>query len=143
MSDQSESIVRRYFEALNARNLDALDGLVDAEITYHGWEVDGIDQLKAKVAAVFDGFPDVNIEIEDLVAQDAKVAVRLVVAGHHNGEFEGMAATGRSLRTTELNFFHILDGRIREGWQVYNQLDVLTQLGVMDEPEEMTATATS
>ena len=42
-------------------------------------------------------FPDLEAEVDDLVAADDKVAVRVSFRGTHRGEFQGITATGRTI----------------------------------------------
>jgi predicted ester cyclase len=58
------------------------------------------------------------------------VCVRLKETATHIGEYRGMTPTGRKLSYSVAGFWRLADGKIKEGWIVCDQLDLLTQLGV-------------
>ena len=74
-------------------------------------------------------FPDVRLEIEALVAEDDVVVARWTMSGTHTGVWGDVAATGRKVRFTGVNFFRIADGKIAEMWNVRDDLGLREQLG--------------
>jgi steroid delta-isomerase-like uncharacterized protein len=73
-------------------------------------------------------FPDLQAHIEDIVAAQDKVAVRLRFRGTHAGEFLGMPATGRSVEYVSHEFYRIADGLIAEEWICSDMATLLQQL---------------
>jgi predicted ester cyclase len=61
-------------------------------------------------------FPDLTVEIDDIVAERDRVALRLTIRGTHQGEFLGIAATGRSVSYVSHEFYRVADGLIAEEW---------------------------
>jgi steroid delta-isomerase-like uncharacterized protein len=74
-------------------------------------------------------FPDVHAHIEDIVAAEDKVAVRLRIRGTHSGEFLGIPATGRTVEYASHEFYRIADGLIAEEWICSDMTSLLRQLG--------------
>ena len=70
------------------------------------------------------------MDVETVVAEGDMVCVRLNETATHLGEYRGLTPTGRRLSYPVAGHWRIVDGRIKEGWIVYDQLDLLTQLGV-------------
>jgi hypothetical protein len=139
MSEQSKTIVRDFFDAVNLRDADRLDGLVALDVTYHGASVNGLAELKQLMRHIVDGFPDFEVTIEELVAEGDKVAAMSIETGTHRGEFEGIPPTGKSISLREVNLFRISEGRIAEVWQISDQLAFMQQLGLMPSEEEQAA----
>ena len=85
---ENKVIVRRMFEAINGQNLASLDELMAPDFVLHmpaeqarGWEANRKvieDEIKA--------FPDLHVAIEDIVAEEDKVCVRLKETATHTGE---------------------------------------------------------
>ena len=73
-------------------------------------------------------FPDVQAHIEDIVAAQDKVAVRLRLRGTHCGEFLGIPATGRTIEYVSHEFYRIADGLIAEEWICSDTTTLLRQL---------------
>jgi steroid delta-isomerase-like uncharacterized protein len=132
-SEKNKAIVRKMFEAINKQSLASLDKLMAPDFVLHmhtqqtqGWEVNRQvveDEIKA--------FPDLHVAIEDIIAEGDKVCVRLQETATHTGEYRGLAPTGNKLSYTVVAIWRIVEGKIVEGWIVYDQLDFLKQLGVI------------
>ena len=73
-------------------------------------------------------FPDLQAHIEDIVAAEDKVAVRVRFRGTHSGEFLGFAATGRTIEYVSHEFYRIADGLIAEEWICSDMATLLRQL---------------
>ena len=86
--------------------------------------------LKQLADALLPGIPDLELPIEDVVAEDGKVLVRLRVVGTHGGELMGLAPTGRKIDIGVMDLFHVRDGMLVEHWALLDNLGLLKQLGV-------------
>jgi steroid delta-isomerase-like uncharacterized protein len=74
-------------------------------------------------------FPDLQAHIEDIVAAEDKVAVRVRFRGTHSGEFLGFPATGRTVEYVSHEFYRIAGGLIAEEWICSDMATLLRQLG--------------
>ena len=79
-------------------------------------------------------FPDAHFTIEDVVAEEDRVVLRLTMRGTHRGVFNGIPATGRSVVVTGVSIERIIGGQIVEGWVTNDGLGMLQQLGVVPAP---------
>jgi steroid delta-isomerase-like uncharacterized protein len=79
----------------------------------------------------FSAFPDIKRPVEDLVAAGDKVVARWTSFGTHSGEFMGVPATGRFLRTSGITIFRLEDGKIVEEWSESDMLGMLQQVGAI------------
>ncbi len=91
-----------------------------------------LESLKGTVRWLVGAFPDLRFEIDDLVAEGDKVLAYVTMRGTHEGEFQGIAPTGRSFETTAMHLFRVRDGKAVEHWAVRDDLRLLLQLGVVD-----------
>jgi predicted ester cyclase len=81
--------------------------------------------------AFYSAFPDLSHTIEDIVADDDLVAVRLLLRGTHRAPFMGLAATNRSIAVFNNAILRVADGRVTELRAVFDQMTMMKQLGVL------------
>lgn len=84
---------------------------------------------KAAAQRVHASLTDVRFEIEDVVAEDDRVAVRLTASATAIGDFMGLPAAGKRYRIGEMHFFRIRDGKVVEHWHQYDAAGMMKQLG--------------
>ena len=131
-SEENKNIVRKYQEAYNAANFDALDELVAADVLTPNMTSNmprGLEGAKLVHQKTLTGMPDYHTAIEDLIAEGDKVAARVRITGTHTGDFYGILPTGRHIDLTGMYIVRIADGKIVEHWGEENGVTVLRQLG--------------
>jgi steroid delta-isomerase-like uncharacterized protein len=125
-------LVRAGFEAFNAGNAgkclaliapDLIMNLAELPEPQRGQQVwrEGFELMKH-------AFPDLRVHIEDVVAADDRVAVRLRFRGTHSGEFLGIPATGRAIEYVSHEFYRVADGLIAEEWICSDMATLFRQL---------------
>jgi len=75
------------------------------------------------------GFPDLRVTVEDLAAEEDRVASRFVLPGTHTGPFLGLPATGHGVTATGVAIDRVASGRLAECWVILDSLGLLRQLG--------------
>ena len=136
--EENKAIVRRVIGAVNTQNLASLDELVASDFVYHmaSQQIRGLDVMKQGVEEEIKGFPDLRVTIEDIVAEGDTVWVHETETGTHKGEYHEIAPTGKKMTFFCVDIFRIVDGKVAEGWYVYDQLYFLKQLGVIEYTEK-------
>ena len=118
-----KALVRRLIDdVLNGGELAALDELYTRSLalTARRW----IEPFRQ-------AFPDLQMEIVQLVAEGDTVVGRFRCAGTHLGEWRGHRPTGRRFQgIDEVYFFTVVDGRITEAWGLEDTARRLKQLGL-------------
>jgi steroid delta-isomerase-like uncharacterized protein len=76
-------------------------------------------------------FPDLHVEVEDLVTDGGKVVTRYSVHGTHKGELMGIPPTGRQVSIGGIAIDRFENGRSIEHWEYYDQMGMMQQLGVI------------
>ena len=94
-------------------------------------EATGSEALKQVGAMLLRAFPDLHIEVEDVIAEGDKVVFRNTVTGTHRGEYMGVAPTGRSITYGEVIIVRFADGRIAETWGMVDVFAQMKQLGLI------------
>jgi steroid delta-isomerase-like uncharacterized protein len=126
--DDNKELVRRFYrDAINERDLDAVDRLLTEDFTHDG-ELKGHEGQRQAVAYFLDAFPDLRNEIELLVAEGDLVAAHQRWSGTHKGPFLGIDATGKTVEFTSTAVLRIRDGLIAEAWDEVDMMSVLQQL---------------
>ncbi len=131
--EESKAIVRRLIDEFwNGRNLAAADGLFHPEATCPSAPFLPIGPAGAKLLAgmFFAAFPDYQVAMDFMVAENDRVAVRLTQRGTQQGPLMGVPPSGRHATWTETVTLRIADGRIVESWYDADMLGLMQQLGV-------------
>ncbi len=91
----------------------------------------GAQALKEVFARLHRAFPDLQITVEDLIAEGDKVVGRNSVTGTHKGEYMGLPPTGKSVTYNEIFIMRFVNGRVAETWGVVDVFSQMKQLGVI------------
>jgi len=135
--EENKATVRRFIDEWNRRNLSALDELITTDYFDPSLQVRGLEAYKQLLTMLLKGFPDWHETIEDIIAEGDKVWVRYTATGTHAGEFRGLAPTGRKFAETGVLIWRIVEGKIaKKESAVYDELDFLKQLGVIEYTEK-------
>ena len=132
--EENKTIVRRFIEAYNKRNLDVFDELLAPDYFDHTSQV-GPEGLKQLMTMAFKAFPDFHETIEDIIAEGDKVWVRITFTGTHTDEWMGIAPTGKKITTEMVDIFRLFNGKLVEYRDVNNNLDFLKKLGIIEYTE--------
>jgi steroid delta-isomerase-like uncharacterized protein len=129
------ALARRYIEEVfNRGNLAAIDQTMAPDVVYHdsldAAPLTGREGSRAFAGALRASFPDLCLEIEDVIAAGDRVVLRWTARGTHRGRFMGVEPTGTAVAFSGIDIIRISDGLIQEGWAEENILGLLRQLGV-------------
>jgi steroid delta-isomerase-like uncharacterized protein len=128
--EQNKRDVRRLFETFNQGDLTPIDQLVGPE--YAGAQGDrGPDGFKAVVRGLRTAFPDLHYTIDEIMAEEDRVAVRWHWTGTHQGPFRAFAATGRSVSNSGAGIFQVVGGKIVSAALETDRLGFLEQIGAV------------
>lgn len=136
MSAVNKALARRLVEeAFNEGRLDVTEELVASGYVGHDpslpEEVRGPAGVKEVIAGYRAAFPDIQVTIEDQIAEGDLVVTRWRATGTHQGELMGMPATGKQATVTGITIDLIADGRIVESWDNWDTLGLMQQLGAI------------
>lgn len=134
-SDELTSFIDAHARAWN----DHDPGALCAHHSEHGVvaspmfaRIEGRKEICASYGALFSVFPDWHIEFGEPIREGRRVAMVFSVSATHQGEFMGLAGTGRHCEFEGVSLIELDDtGLIREERRVYDFTGLLTQLGVL------------
>ncbi len=132
--EANKQTVRDYFKAFLAKDTAWFRDHIEPGFRRHDpglpFEVVGPDGVERLADFLLPAFPDMQLDLEDVVAEGDKVTVRLVIRGTHRGELAGIAATGKPIEVGVMDLFHLQGGKLSEHWALFDNLGMLRQLGV-------------
>ena len=145
MSEENKTIVRRSVEEVFSAqgDLDAADEIFAPDYVGHNpispEDVRGLEGVKEEASMYRNAFPDVQLSVEEQVAEGDKVVTRWIAVGTHQGEMMGIAPTGNQVRVPGVTINRIEGGKIVEQWEIFDALGMMQQLGALPTPEDAQA----
>jgi predicted ester cyclase len=121
-TEANKALVRSFYERINQGDLSVVDAFISPHFTDRNaapespTRTPGAEGVKQLLAARRAAFPDLHYTIEDLLAEGDKVVVRETLEGTHQGDFYGIAPTGKRVRATHLYLWRIEDGKVVDNW---------------------------
>lgn len=134
----NKATLMRFHDAANSGDSElvakTIDEVVEPDVlirTPLPVQATGAQALKEVFSHLLRAFPDLHISVEDQIAEGDKVVSRNIVTGTHQGDYMGLAATGKSVTYNEIFIVRFAAGRIAETWGVVDVLAQMRQLGVI------------
>jgi steroid delta-isomerase-like uncharacterized protein len=134
-SREVEAHVRSYFEAVAARDLEAMashwspegiEDLVPERV------LRGPDQIKGFFRELFAAMPDLETTVQRVVADDAHAVVEWRQVGTFTGApFQGVEPNGRRIELRGMDLFEVEDKTILRNTAYYDGAAVPRQLGML------------
>jgi len=141
-ADEPENVrmVREMTEAINQRNLEALDEFVSSNVIRHsaatpGVNVSSLDEFRSFLKTDFAAVPDSVQKIEIIFGSGDFVAVRATYSGTQSGPMGPFPASGKKLELPYMGILRFEQGKIAEIWVEWDNLHSLAQLGHFPPPE--------
>jgi steroid delta-isomerase-like uncharacterized protein len=129
--EENKALVRRFVDEIFVQGRpEAVDELLADDFVPHTWQFtgDGKADLKAAIERVSKGLTDPVFTIDDLLAEDDRVAVRLTAGAKQTGPFMGMPPSDRAYSIGEIHIFRIRDGKVTEHWHQFDGMGMMRQL---------------
>ncbi|MBZ5597329.1 MAG: ester cyclase [Acidobacteriia bacterium] len=133
-------ILQRAGLRFKVRDLDGYLEMYSSSVIHHGFSSrirPGVPGLKDHYERLLKGFPDMRVEINDILGDGEKLAHRFTFYGTHKGEFLGKAATGKLVTAGGIHIQVFDAGKCIEVWQVLDTFGFLTQIGAVPQLRDM------
>ena len=136
MSAENAAFMRRWFEEVwNKKRIDAIDEMASPDLVGHGQAQHGFDmgrdQFKQFARDVIAAFPDIQVNVELVVSEGDLAVARWTATMTHRASYVGIPATGRAVTITGTSIARIANGKVVEGWDNWDQLALLVQIGAV------------
>jgi predicted ester cyclase len=130
--EENKALDRRSYEEFNKHNWAGVeeDLAPDYVVHFPGADMD-VAGMKQLTRGIWTAFPDAYVVVEDVIAEGDKVVSRCTMRGTHQGDFMGIAPTGKQISYTWIAIDRIKDGKFVEGWANSDDLGLMQQLGAI------------
>jgi steroid delta-isomerase-like uncharacterized protein len=134
MTEENKELERRMYEEIfNKKNMGAVE-----QFYATNWTSDtllpgmasGIEGMKQQHAMINAAFPDMQVKLEDVIAEGDKLACLWTATATHKGEFMGMPPTGKRVTMRGIHIDRIASGKIVQTWGLSDALGLMQQLGM-------------
>jgi steroid delta-isomerase-like uncharacterized protein len=135
-AEENKALARRVLEEMfNKGNLDVANELLASDYVDHDpampEDIHGPEGFKQYVSGYRSAFSDLHLTFEDQIAEGDKVVTRWTGTGTHDGELSGIAPTGNRVTLPGMEIVRISGGKLVEGWEGYDTMNLMRQLDVM------------
>lgn len=129
------AVMRRAYELINAGDIEGFGSLLADDFVEHE-ELPGFASTKQGTLGFFRmmraAFPDMRMNVEDVIAGGEKAVARVVVNATHEGEFMGVPPAGKSIDVKLIDIMRFDDaGLVCEHWGIIDMLSLVQQLGIV------------
>lgn len=142
--EANKALVRRlYEEGFNQGNLAAVDQIVAPDVVTHDPIIldapTGSDSIRGGIEMIRKAFPDLHVEILDLIAEGDRVASYVLMRGTNTGDYRRGGATNKRGTMRAFLLWRIADGKLAENWGMADRFQFLQQLGIVPSDDELAA----
>lgn len=132
-AEDNKARTRHFYEdVLNTHDFAALDDYVAKDFVDHNpppGVASGIEGVRQSFEMFTTAFPDLRFNIDRMYADGDAVISRITVTGTHEGEFMGIAPTGKHVEASGIDIIRVVDGKAVERWGNFDDLAMMQQLG--------------
>jgi predicted ester cyclase len=131
--ESNRQLMRRIFEEIwNNGNFDLVNEAFTSDLvdtTAAPGLPPGRQGYIAHVSMLRSAFPDFHVSLEQIVAEDNRLAARLACRGTHKGNLFGIAPTGKAVTIGGMVFAHVKNDKIFERWAIFDIPGLMQQIG--------------
>lgn len=120
-AEENKAFIHRYFAAVSGKDKPA--SVVNEYVAD--------EELEQHIALFEAAFPNYQLIADDIISEGDKIVVRSTFHGTHNGDFMGIAPTGKQVTVPVFLIYRIADGKIVQHWMQADSLSLLQQLGAI------------
>lgn len=140
MSEENKAIARGAIDELFVGgHLDRVGEFISPDHVGHDpagpEDTHGVEAARERIEAYRTAFPDLQVTIEDQLAEGDRVCTRWTARGTHDGDLMGMSPTGRQVTIEGLSIDRFEGGKIVETWDNWDTMGMMQQLGAIPQAQ--------
>ena len=135
-SQQNIEALHQALLRFKVRDLEGHLKLYNSSVIHHGFSTrirPGVAGLRDHYANLLKGFPDMRVDVDDIISEGEKVVHRFLFSGTHKGEFLGLPATGKLVRAAGVHIHLFQRTHAVEVWQVLDTFAFLSEIGAVSQ----------
>jgi steroid delta-isomerase-like uncharacterized protein len=124
-------VVNAFYQAVNAHNFDSMAKYLITDFVDHNpdpGQAPGSYGVQKAFEEMYKAFPDLKIQVQQIVAEGDLVVARVSMVGTHKGPYMGMAATGKPFRMGGIDMVRVKNGKATERWGYFDVMALQQQL---------------
>jgi steroid delta-isomerase-like uncharacterized protein len=136
-NEANAAALSKFAEAVNTGNYALFSDVVAPDCVDHDpapGQAPGPDGYRALFTEMRQAFPDMKVEVAELVADEEAIAFAYTFTGTQNGPLMGIAPTGKKVTIRGLQISKFRGGKMVERWGSSDQLGMLQQIGATTIP---------
>ncbi len=134
-NETNKATVRRLEEQVwNKRRVDLVEEFYTEDTILHAASFpsrSGLEAVREDLAMLLNAYPDIQVTIEDEIAEGDEVVVRWTMRATHQGELLGIPPTGKQVTNAGISIYRLVNGKIAEEWFWPDNLSSFQQMGVI------------
>lgn len=136
-TETNKAIVQRYTEQVwNQQRRELFEEFIAENVVHHGIPASpGLEGMKQGYDMSLKASPDLQLTIDDAIAEGDKVVARWTSRGTHQGELLGIPGTGKQMTQSGVSIYRLANARIVELWFLADNMSLMQQLGVIPTPD--------
>ena len=137
--ENNKQIIQGFYKAMINKDLKTIYALLSENYTMKSLNHQSIEppgqydafskNLDVRIKALHHSFPDFKVEIIEIVSEGKKALAMTQLTGIQKGSFLGLEPTGKRTIIHMMSLFLIESGKITDIQEMWNELDVMKQLG--------------
>ena len=129
--ERNKELMKKFEKMINTANEALAAELIDDKASFYEPLYGGEGYLSV-VHWMRSGFSDVQWKLEEMIAEENKVAVRWTCSGTHDGEFLGLKPTGKKFSACIMNFYYFNEkGKITNDIAAEGMIAILRGIGAL------------
>jgi steroid delta-isomerase-like uncharacterized protein len=136
--EANQKALGKFAEAVQTGNFDAFKEVVSPQNIDHDpapGQVQGPEGYRMLFTGLRTAFPDMSVTLETVVADEESIAFAYTLTGTQTGPLMGYPATGKKIKIRGMQISKFKDGMMVERWGSSDELGMLRQLGILQEPK--------
>lgn len=138
-TDSVKTVARQFIQTWSINRLHLVDELASPDLTvfytHFSEPIRSADSFKAMLSQVYRCFPDIAVEVDEIVAEANQAVVSWKYrATHQSGEMFGVQPTGQSVEVAGMTRYRIANGKVQSERGVVDTFSLMVQLGAVPSP---------
>jgi len=140
-TSQNKATMIKIYEVFNTGNTADLANIVDANVIEHQTDPSiketGIEGIKKAVEMYRSSFPDLKMNVLSMTAEGDVVTTHFNMTGTNTGPMGEMPPTNKAMNIEGVDIIKFKDGKAVEHWGYQEEMKMMEQMGLMQEPAGM------